>query len=238
MRTTYLELPPGQVLRADVLWASGTKASDYFYMEGTRWFRLGCSTEDRPPEDRWLAIAESFEFLPADAAEPAPRRVEHLEAGLAVTLPYGWQVEDAEGLEPEDWYDPRAYDDVQEHHAARLAAGLLLSVRALLPDEPTYQNCDLWEYTSEEAQGHVMGAGHAVGALAVEKELLDLPAGRAVAIDTAYRDGWHSRDYLVTDGERWGALICGSASSPEDRWLSVAETFEFLPQEKLGKPRQ
>jgi hypothetical protein len=232
VRNTYLELPAGRSLRADVLWASGTKASDYFYVEGTRWFQLDCGTEDRPPEDRWQSIADSFEFLPVDAAEPAARRIEHPEAGLALTLPYGWQIEDAEGLELEDWYDSEAYDDVREHHAAKLAGGLLLKTRAFLPDEPTYQSCDLWEYTSEEAQRHVMDADRAMGALAVETEILDLPAGRAVVIDTAYRDGRHYRDYVVTDGERWGALICGSRSPPDDRWLSIAETIEFLPAEE------
>lgn len=232
VRTTYLELPAGQALRADVRWAGGLNESSYHYLEGTRWFRLACATVDPPPEDRWLSIAQSFEFLPMDAAEPAPRRIEHPEAGLALTLPHGWQVVDAEGLEPEEWYDPQAVDDVQEYHAARLAGGLLLMSRALLPDEPTYQSCDLWALTSDEAQGHVMDANHAEGALAVEQEVLDLPAGRAITIDTAYRDGWHSRDYLVTDDERWGALTCGSTSPPNDRWLSIAETFELLPAEE------
>jgi hypothetical protein len=231
VRTKRLELPAGGVVRADVLWADGTTESSYFYMEGTRWFQLSCASEDRPPEDHWLTIAETFEFRPVDVADPAPQRIERPDAGLALTLPYGWQVADASGLEPEEWYDLQSYDDVQAHHAAKLDAGLLLKARAFQPDEPILQYCDLWGYTSEEAQAHVNRANHTTGSLAVETEFLELPAGHAIVIDTTYRDGRHFRDYLVTARDRWVALVCGSTSPPADRWLPIAESLEFLPAE-------
>lgn len=58
---------------------------------------------------------------------------------------------------------------------------------------------------------------------------IDLPDARAIAIDMSYRGGRDNRDYLITHGERWFALVCGSMTAPEDRWLSIAESFDFLP---------
>jgi hypothetical protein len=148
VQTTSLQVRAGHALRADVRWADGWKSSHYYYMEGTRWFLLECVTEDRPPDDRWLSIAETLEFLPLDVAEPAPQRIERPEAGFATTFPWSWRVEDAEMVDPEDWYDPEAVDDVAAIHAEELDAGLLLKARALLPHEPTYQVCDLYDITS------------------------------------------------------------------------------------------
>jgi hypothetical protein len=47
---------------------------------------------------------------------------------------------------------------------------------------------------------------------------LDLPAGEAALVDIHY-----------DDANRWFVLQCGTEDPPEDRWLSIAETFEFLP---------
>jgi hypothetical protein len=46
--------------------ASGWEQLDYLYTDGEVWFQLQCSTEDTAPDDRWLSIAETIEFLPAE----------------------------------------------------------------------------------------------------------------------------------------------------------------------------
>ena len=45
-------------------------------------------------------------------------------------------------------------------------------------------------------------------------------------------DGTDSREYLFTDRTTWFRLSCSSTDPPDDRWLSIAETFEFLPEEE------
>lgn len=105
VRTDSLELPAGPVTRADVRWADGWTESSYFYRKGTCWFQLACGTDDRAPEDRWLSVAGTFEFLTAErmsrpVPSPAPQRIERPKAGYALRLPYGWQHVDAADADP------------------------------------------------------------------------------------------------------------------------------------------
>ena len=65
-----------------------------------------------------------------------------------------------------------------------------------------------------------------VGARAV---YVDLPAGRTLAIDSLDQHGYDCREHYYTDSETWFMLRCFAQSAPDDRWLSIAETFEFLP---------
>ena len=57
-----IDLPAGAAARADRVGQSGRPGTQYTYMEDGEWFALGCYADD-PPEDRWLSIAETFEFL-------------------------------------------------------------------------------------------------------------------------------------------------------------------------------
>ncbi len=41
-----------------------------------------------------------------------------------------------------------------------------------------------------------------------------------------------STDRLLADGEVHGSILCHGSERPNDRWLSIAETFEFLPEEE------
>ena len=64
-----------------------------------------------------------------------------------------------------------------------------------------------------------------------EAAYLDLTAGRTATLDVLHDDGTDSREYLFTDRTTWFRLSCSSTDPPDDRWLSIAETFEFLPDE-------
>lgn len=61
----YFELPAGRTLAVDMRWQDGDQQRDYFYLDGETWFDLQCLAQGAPPEDRWLSIAVTFEFLPA-----------------------------------------------------------------------------------------------------------------------------------------------------------------------------
>lgn len=55
------------------------------------------------------------------------------------------------------------------------------------------------------------------------------PIGRAVYEDIDGPVEETHADYSLTDGQTWLTLQCSSATPPEDSWLSLAESVEFLP---------
>lgn len=61
----------------------------------------------------------------------------------------------------------------------------------------------------------------------------DLPAGQAAVIDVEYRTRTprHWANYLIEGDEVILALACAGPERPDDDWLSIAESFEFLPEE-------
>ena len=133
VETMFLDLPAGQAVRADVAWDDGWNQSSYYYYYynnlGARWFRLDCATREDLPEDRWLAIAETFEFLASpSSATPhlPPQRVERPEAGFAVTLPWQWQHVDAADADPDIWWDAKIDGGPAAYHEEQRASGLLL----------------------------------------------------------------------------------------------------------------
>jgi hypothetical protein len=61
-----------------------------------------------------------------------------------------------------------------------------------------------------------------------------LPAGDAVRCGSTWtcpRRGDHTQ-YLLTDGAGFYSPACIASEPPADRWLPIAETFEFLPAEE------
>jgi hypothetical protein len=64
-----------------------------------------------------------------------------------------------------------------------------------------------------------------------------LPAIEAKRIDMSYtEEGWQkpmpTSYYLFTRGSRGYVLACMADDPPDDRWLSIADMFEFLPAEE------
>jgi hypothetical protein len=81
-----------------------------------------------------------------------------------------------------------------------------------------------------EAQPDTFPAGATVTDVA-------LPAGQAKRIDgRQVAEGLHAPTdfslHLATDGSRFYLIRCAAVDPPDDAWLSVAETFEFLPAEE------
>jgi hypothetical protein len=69
-----------------------------------------------------------------------------------------------------------------------------------------------------------------------EPETVSLPVGEATVLwGTAGPDYEQSfeayADYVLTRGEDAFVLACAGEEPPEDHWLSIAESFEFLPEE-------
>jgi hypothetical protein len=137
------------------------------------------------------------------------------------------------------WWDPERVDDPSEYHNAFLAQGGVLIARQSSP--PAENFCDVYDLTEfaaiepawttlADAERDILWWYEAdpqvVSASAV---YVDLPAGRTLVIDLLDQDGYDCREHIYTDGETWFELECAARNAPGDRWLSVAEAFEFLP---------
>jgi len=165
------------------------------------------------------------------AQEPSPglasagQRVEVPEEAYAVTFPDGWEVgtypmelgsDSPDGTSTEAVY-MSAYGWVPDG-----STQCLISIEPLTdpPGDPLM--------ALERSSGWV--SAHYEPFL-IETSTLELPAGPAIhyAIES---EGNVGSGYLFSDGFDRFFLTCLGADPPDDRWLSIAETFEFLPEEE------
>ena len=61
---------------------------------------------------------------------------------------------------------------------------------------------------------------------------LELPAGAVSRLEVSlrYEQGTLlSTSYVFSDDTTFHTLTCTDLTRPDDHWLSIAETFEFLP---------
>lgn len=75
----------------------------------------------------------------------------------------------------------------------------------------------------------------------VEPRLIDVPTGTAYRIRMTYRDGpdsdewWPMSTYLLDgDGVVFDVSCWSYDARPDDDWLGIVETFEFLPVEETA----
>ena len=164
------------------------------------------------------------------------QRVEIPEAGMALTIPAGWgfQVE----MRPTDWAA-----------GAPVAATIWQVLDSWSPagdPEAATESCSIGLLQmSEQSVGSMMFDGvigdpgpvadqSAPGWTHSTTEVL-LPVGPVTRNDEVGQepDGvWYSTVYnlVAPDGMVW--LNCSGPVRPDDHWLSIAETFEFLPAEE------
>jgi len=60
---------------------------------------------------------------------------------------------------------------------------------------------------------------------------LELPAGQAAHMDVS-DEATHLSIYLLREGNTFYRISCAGDEPPEDRWRSIAESFEWLPEEE------
>jgi hypothetical protein len=138
------------------------------------------------------------------------QRVEAPEAGIAVTFPDDWVVE----------VQPIMSDAVLSAEAP--GGG---SCAVMLPDHTRWSDLD---DAGESFLSVMRDFGAATTSLA-----LRLPVGDVIRIDTEVpEEGYFSSIYLLHDGTTFYGLMCDASDAPDDDWLSIAETFEFLPAEE------
>ena len=186
-----------------------------------------------------LAIINADAWLPGVTAPFLPyERVERPSKGFAISIPSNWEYVDATMPNAVTWWDPEKVDDASEQHREFVADGGLLIARQASP--PAHHFCDIQDLTelaaTEPAWTTLADAERdALWWYETDPEVIeasavyvDLPAGRTLAIDLLDQGGNDCREHFYTDGTTWFRLRCYAHVAPNDRWLSIAETFQFL----------
>lgn len=183
--------------------------------------------------------------------EPPPwfgGRVEMPEHGFAVTVPEGWLAFGPEDLEEQvevaaDWLHPNSPDerrDIFERFSRALAR---TSFQLALIEQSSASTCSLVVYDDTPITAEAMAEGLEMRLSEDERvtvvapsHVIDVPAGpgRSLEFDWAQADGpgiTQVAYHLAGHEGTFFFLVCGGDERPDDAWLSIAETFEWLPKE-------
>jgi hypothetical protein len=181
---------------------------------------------DEPPADRWLSVIETIAPLAAapPLAAPFDPRVEVAAHGFAVDFPSEWLVRSWPGLGPILGGTvvlrgvTLAHEDGSGGHEC-----LLEDDTALLGLVDVASLAD-WR----DALGSAAAAPERRTSEPVVTQVV-LPSGPTVRADWERWSGMPATAWIFADGDRHAALLCRSDRPPDDRWRSIAESFEFLP---------
>jgi hypothetical protein len=237
VKRTRVGLPAGPAWRFD---ASNDDASATLYiLRGQDGLYGVTCTSDDPPEDRWLSIVETLKFLPDETTGSPPLspmlgggRIERPAEGFAVTFPDDWMVEE---VTPENAH---CFNDCDPESRA-------IQTFVLWADRPagdgacvvidfTLQAAEppAWTTLREATEGRWAGWKADPTLMGPEFAFRDLPSGPIGLLRATDTDGATRNAYVLTDSKAWFLLECWAADPPDDRWLSIAETFEFLAVEE------
>ena len=177
--------------------------------------------------------AEALGRLCPDPAAVSARfveeRIERPAQGYAVSFPIDWvvaEVTDANRDWMDDLADPGRLSDTQ------LMAQRRGHYECSVIDDTRYAEAPpAYISLAELVDEVVYWAGQDPTVVQFEAAYVELAAGQTATLDALYDDGTIGRDYHFTDMTTWFRLSCISSEPPDDRWLSIAETFEFLPVE-------
>ena len=218
---------------------------------GVLW--LGCDRRGVRPEDDWLSVAETIELLPTRESSPPPwlgGRVEMPEHGFAIMLPDDWVGFDTStdilhqievGL---DVLDPAMWST----DVAGWVDGFVRLVSRDIPLWLAHATSNGWcevgpspldmSFTDAAAYNFEWYSGDA-DTRDVDTRLIDLPSGTAHRIQMSRRSGsesdewWPATHYLLgTEGPLMDVYCRTYHTRPDDDWLSIVETFEFVTAEE------
>ncbi len=214
----WLNLPGGRALVFEDPPEPPWPRHRYFIFDrGANSYQIYCFATELP-EDRWLSIAATFEFLSDDP------RVVRVHPGVTITFPIEWNVLEDRG----QLAGVPAWEKVLWSTDGEAICRVSYDTRATDPEQ---------ERTTEELRAEFrdylkLSAARTAGILVV-----DLPVGPAWRADwKAGPDGPYRIDrslYQVSTGETSLRVACHtSGARPDDDWLSIVETIEFLPAEE------
>ncbi len=255
-----VDLPAGPAVVAhieDACWGQHRERTLYSIVSGDRAARLTCDTSD-PPDDDWLSIAETVEFLLEEGAEPPPwvggQRVEMAALGFAVTVPEDWVAFDlaadivgqseaaSQVVDPAAWSADAAGLSMvlayaaSEGHQLELINATGGDICAVMNHRGVAVQVDA---IAEIAYGRYVDSPDARDVEPPQR--IDLPAGPASFVRVSERaepgaDAWVplSMWYLRgADGDVL-AVVCSTDATAglDEDWLAIAESIELLPAEE------
>lgn len=208
-----VELPAGPAERVDFAANDeGGRWSVYAVWDAGFVHELWCRG-DELPGDRWLSIAQTLDIEPAAEAASSPFGpvVERTDAGMAMSFGEDRHVRGSstnQGLLYAT--SPTAVCAVSDYSAVPAAA--------------------IWTGVDDMHDEYVAIAQSRDNLLVTEAAYLDLAAGRTGLADIAFGDGRQGVRYSFADGEgTFVALFCVGDPTPDDRYLSLAASLEWLP---------
>lgn len=207
---------------------AGEEATFYLGEKDGMVFDIWCAGAERP-EDDWLSIAASFEWLPVPV-----KRAETPRGAASIEVPAAWEVMvDADFL-PDAGPWSRSELHVTDWLMAREAQ--------------SGEGCSLIVYEPQPGgrvglDAEVAGlladyrSGSGVDILSATPEPVSLAAGEALRVRVVSDEGrppdgeTHTEAYVIArDGVLAKVGCSGSVPHPE-LWQSIAETLEFRPPE-------
>lgn len=261
--TADVTLPVGEAARIDYLqmepgWTVPWQQTQYALTNGSVLYYVGCSGVEAP-DDGWLSLAETFEFLPDDETSSTEvaqgsqlpvsigERVEVSGSGYVMAAPEGWvtvlpSAEDADRIiDTLRDVDPELATMTENALASGIDFSLLMFA-AYDTDRGFRPNCNVIDYASEGRPLEMLVADDVAAfgemgdrlAIGPEATTLELAAGEVARLDYGLQypefDTVHAA-YYFSRGETIHLLTCTDVERSEDDWLSVADTFEFLAPE-------
>jgi len=186
----------------------------------------------------------AFSWVPSTLLAPFLdyQHIERADDGFALGIPPDWEYVVAADAHPDEWWDHDKVDDTEEFHEDFVdTCGLLMARRAspvgalvscfVFDESSLAAKPPRWTKLKDAKRDVVIAYEDDPEVIDLETTYMDLPAGRVLCVDRMDTDGWDDRSYYFKEGRSWFSLQCGTHVAPEDRWLSIAETFEFLPDE-------
>jgi hypothetical protein len=226
---SFLDLPAGNAVRVAYRFKDAPDdprfvLNEYYLTVPDGVVSAYCSG-DEPPADRWLSVIETIAPLAAapPLAAPFDPRVEVAAHGFAVDFPREWLVRSWPGLGPVLGGTvvlravTLAHEDGSGGHEC-----LLEDDTGLLGPADVASLAD-WR----DALGSTAGTPVRRTSEPVVTQVV-LPSGPTVRAAWERWSGMPATAWIFTDGDRHAALLCRSVVPPDDRWRSIAESFEFL----------
>ncbi len=206
-------LPAGPAERVDLAADDGGAWSVYILPDSGYMHELWCRG-DSLPEGRWLSIAQTMEVGPALSITDSEfdGSIQLPEHGVALSFPGAWTVRGSSAK-------------LGVLYAARDTAICTLSDYSTLAPDAGWQSVD------EFHDAYVTNAGENAAIDVNEASYLELNAGRTGFADLSWDDGTRAIRYSFALDDHWMGLFCVGDPVPDDRWLSLAESLEWLPSD-------
>jgi len=159
-----------------------------------------------------------------------PGRIELPDPGFAVTFPEDWQVREPTADWEEAWGSSSEGWRTLVYGRPPGATGPVFC--GLVDASAGRGKLDRSTFLRAWAAAIERSAKDSPEVVDYDGSTISLPVGTVTTSDFTWDDGLQGTFYNYADDTRWVYLDCRSQEPTDDRWLSIAETFEWLPEEE------